>query len=1167
MPSSEVSEQEIERERNTLRNLRRRSINSSGPGALAVDPDLPPPSPHSRPESSGSLYDTGDDITLSTPDGLDGQDAGLFWVPAHLHPELAPGEFRAFLKSHTHPDPTNADVTEAGEAPGLSKSPSWLARNPSTSRGGGAGGGGGGNEGLGRKRSMLSRQYQPKPGDNVENEVPPLPMRRPASIYGGRSGEKGLTLNDLQKLEELVDEADEEEDPETMRTLLRRSLSMNVSPGFLQDDIPIGGETDDAPLIPSRPGSILRRSVRTKIRGKPGATGDGGGHRFAATRKGRMTAAPQRELPVFDDEFDYSDRMKKSSTSTSAGGSDENVSAESHEQEDKEVFHDTVQHLEERRGSDESTDEAHIFDSYARDSRSSSMSSSSHDQSTSPSPESSPPGKKLSLPPVIMTTPYQADGSDWFTKDSDYDRTPTQESVRDPLGGLRRTSPGAELGSERPAIPSLSTAGTNLTVPEELSLQYHQSNTTPQQRPTSLPTSQYELPPGMAPPVQRSSLPPGMALQQQQQQQQQQQIEQPQAPQPVEQKMTPVSIASTNLARTDSAVSTASSTASKEKEKDKQKKGGLFGKKDKKDKDGKGKKDKDRFLGSLFGSKKKQEEISSVSNFSSAGPAAAAALLGSSKSAKSLGVPPSPSPTSPGFSSYARYPIHVERAVYRLSHIKLANARRPLYEQVLISNLMFWYLGVIGRNVSEEKKTASNNPEEKKDEVKAPVKGTPPKPADSGSAGKALPRTNPIESPSPTPGPGQLSASSSKKSSLTKPERARDGRNNEAPMRAPSYGMQNAQVDHEMRSQPPTSKPSPPLQRPPSQQSIPPSQNFNAHPQQQHPHPHQTPSQPQQQHPQQSNHQQPPRPLPQNSPQRAMSQPPPVGAGPGPGPRSPIEGYHRHSPPPQNIQGPPRGLPQSSFGPPPTSNNGPPPPLAQPILTGLDERRDPRQRTLSNPVPPQGINTAGMRRVVTDGRSPTSPLDGQSPRPIYPQHSGPQPGQIFHHPSQQPNGPASPFPPRPNQSTGPQPGQLFNAPQPGQMYGRPPPPPPPQHQHQHQQYGHGQRPLPPPGAGPPHPQQSGGSNWEPPQRLPPGAGPPQTYRPPPQSLGPGPLHNQGPLPPQNGPPYDPRRGPQQPYSPQQAFYGGQPPPRPQGPPQVGQVYGYQNTPAGYGHHR
>lgn len=61
---------------------------------------------------------------------------------------------------------------------------------------------------------------------------------------------------------------------------------------------------------------------------------------------------------------------------------------------------------------------------------------------------------------------------------------------------------------------------------------------------------------------------------------------------------------------------------------------------------------------------------------------------------------PTPPPTASGmltpdgkYINFYRLPIHIERAVYRLSHIKLANPRRPLYEQVLISNLMFWYLG------------------------------------------------------------------------------------------------------------------------------------------------------------------------------------------------------------------------------------------------------------------------------------------------------------------------------------------------------------------------------------------------------------------------------------------------------------------------------------------
>lgn len=150
------------------------------------------------------------------------------------------------------------------------------------------------------------------------------------------------------------------------------------------------------------------------------------------------------------------------------------------------------------------------------------------------------------------------------------------------------------------------------------------------------------------------------------------------------------------------------------KEKDRR---GLFGKWGSSDKNGKkvAKAERDRekeaqraekekekekesgFFGSLFSSKKKQDDSSSqASGFTGSGRETAAALLGASKSSKGLPTSPSPQPGIQG--SYARYPIHVERAIYRLSHIKLANPRRPLYEQVLISNLMFWYLGVINKS-------------------------------------------------------------------------------------------------------------------------------------------------------------------------------------------------------------------------------------------------------------------------------------------------------------------------------------------------------------------------------------------------------------------------------------------------------------------------------------
>lgn len=156
--------------------------------------------------------------------------------------------------------------------------------------------------------------------------------------------------------------------------------------------------------------------------------------------------------------------------------------------------------------------------------------------------------------------------------------------------------------------------------------------------------------------------------------------------------------------------SSTSPSPEQRREKDKDKKG-LFGKwggdkggkKSHKEKEKGGDKEKDPgFFGSLFGTKKKQEESSAPPiGLGGSGRETAAALLGASKSSKSRAPSPSPTPVN----GYSRYPIHVERAIYRLSHIKLANPRRPLYEQVLISNLMFWYLGVINNKATSPSST------------------------------------------------------------------------------------------------------------------------------------------------------------------------------------------------------------------------------------------------------------------------------------------------------------------------------------------------------------------------------------------------------------------------------------------------------------------------------
>ncbi|ODV89191.1 hypothetical protein CANCADRAFT_134666 [Tortispora caseinolytica NRRL Y-17796] len=47
--------------------------------------------------------------------------------------------------------------------------------------------------------------------------------------------------------------------------------------------------------------------------------------------------------------------------------------------------------------------------------------------------------------------------------------------------------------------------------------------------------------------------------------------------------------------------------------------------------------------------------------------------------------------------SFTRFPIHIERAIYRLSHIKLANPRRCLAQQVVLTNFMYGYLNLINQ--------------------------------------------------------------------------------------------------------------------------------------------------------------------------------------------------------------------------------------------------------------------------------------------------------------------------------------------------------------------------------------------------------------------------------------------------------------------------------------
>lgn len=135
----------------------------------------------------------------------------LFWLPARLHPEIAPQEFRNFIRDQTRPE-------------------NLLRRSGSQ---------------LGRRKSMLSRQYQPSDTETESTSLfttdtestpgtTPSISRRPsrAGSFRRSTGLERLTLADLQKLESIARQAAEEgktgdEGEAQLKRLVRRSLSLN----------------------------------------------------------------------------------------------------------------------------------------------------------------------------------------------------------------------------------------------------------------------------------------------------------------------------------------------------------------------------------------------------------------------------------------------------------------------------------------------------------------------------------------------------------------------------------------------------------------------------------------------------------------------------------------------------------------------------------------------------------------------------------------------------------------------------------------------------------------------------------------------------------------------------------------------------------------------------
>lgn len=126
-----------------------------------------------------------------------------------------------------------------------------------------------------------------------------------------------------------------------------------------------------------------------------------------------------------------------------------------------------------------------------------------------------------------------------------------------------------------------------------------------------------------------------------------------------------------------------------------------------------GKKEKDGLLSAIFGGGKKKiaDEIAHKKRYSN----------------RTLSPEPPPRALKPDIDyNWTRFSILEERAIYRMAHIKLANPKRALYSQVLLSNFMYSYLAKVQMMHpqmqipgAQKHSQARNQPVSKKEEKQA----------------------------------------------------------------------------------------------------------------------------------------------------------------------------------------------------------------------------------------------------------------------------------------------------------------------------------------------------------------------------------------------------------------------------------------------------------------
>ncbi|KAI6825183.1 hypothetical protein KC342_g11180, partial [Hortaea werneckii] len=211
----ESSPAAVAQELSNLQAIRRMSMNVDN-----ADPDLP---------SFGGVVPS---VAPKTQDGDDEDDASrLFWVPASLHPELAPKEFKTFIEDRVDKIRRRSGDSDSLSVEGLERS-------------------GSGGSSLRRKKSMLRREIDTsKPGE-YEDGADRLERKRSK----GMQVQGETTVADLAELENLVN------DPQQ----LMRRMSLDTVRRSEDSGVEVP-PSEDMPILP--PGNQgLKRSTRTTYR-------------------------------------------------------------------------------------------------------------------------------------------------------------------------------------------------------------------------------------------------------------------------------------------------------------------------------------------------------------------------------------------------------------------------------------------------------------------------------------------------------------------------------------------------------------------------------------------------------------------------------------------------------------------------------------------------------------------------------------------------------------------------------------------------------------------------------------------------------------------------------------------------------------------------------------